>query len=143
MAVKKGDNIKVEYTGTFEDGEVFDSSEKHGKSLEFEVGAGQMIKGFDEAVIGMEKDEKKEIKLQPTDAYGETKPELVQSFPKEQFPAEHEPTVGMMLMLNAPDGMQIPARITEVKDKEVTIDMNHPLAGRTLNFTLKVVDISS
>jgi FKBP-type peptidyl-prolyl cis-trans isomerase 2 len=143
MAVKKGDKVKVEYTGTFEDGEVFDSSEKHGAPLEFEVGAGKMIKGFDEAVLGMEKDEEKEIKLQPAEAYGNASPEMIQKFPRDQFPKDHEPKPGMMLMLKAPNGAQMPASIKEVSDKEITLDMNHPMAGKVLNFKIKLIGVSS
>jgi FKBP-type peptidyl-prolyl cis-trans isomerase 2 len=143
MNVKKGDKIKVEYTGTFENGEVFDASEKHGQPLEFEVGAGQMIKGFDEAVVGMAKDEEKEITLKPEEAYGDPKPELIQKVPRDKLPAEPEPKVGMMIGVGFEDGRQMPATITEITDKEVTIDLNHPLAGKTLNFKIEVVEISN
>ncbi|MHA1362598.1 MAG: FKBP-type peptidyl-prolyl cis-trans isomerase [Candidatus Freyarchaeota archaeon] len=139
MPVKKGDRVKVEYIGMFDDGTVFDSSE--GKSpLEFEAGSGQIIKGFDEAVIGMEKGEEKEFKIEPKNAYGERNPELVRKIPRDQLPPEAQ--AGMLLMLRTPDGMQIPAEITEVTDEEVTIDLNHPLAGKNLNFKIKIVDIS-
>lgn len=142
MPVKKGDKVKVEYTGKLEDGTVFDSSE--GKEpLEFEVGSGMIIKGFDDAVTGMEKGEEKEITLKPEEAYGEPNPQLMKKVPKEQLPKEPEPKVGMMLALGTPDGKQIPARIAEIGDKEVTIDINHPLAGKTLIFKIKVVDFSS
>ena len=143
MSIKKGDKIKVEYTGTFVDGEVFDSSEKHGKPLEFEVGAGQMIKGFDAAVLGMEKDEEKEITLKPEEAYGETNPQMIQKFPRDQFPKDQEPKAGMMLMLRTPDNQQMMATIKEVGDQEITLDMNHPMAGKTLNFKLKIVEVST
>ena len=142
MAVKKGDKVKVEYTGTFDDGTVFDASEKHGKPLEVEAGAGQVIKGFDNALIGMEKGEEKEIKLKPEEAYGEPNEKMIQKAPREQFPKDKEIKVGMMLAVGLPNGAQIPAKITEVTDKEVTIDLNHPLAGKTLNFKIKVVEIS-
>ena len=143
MNVKKGDKVKVEYTGTFENGEVFDASEKHGQPLEFEVGAGQMIKGFDEAVVGMAKDEEKEITLKPEDAYGDPKDEMIQKVPKDKLPKEQEPAVGMTIGVGFGDGRQMPATITEVTDTEVTIDMNHPLAGKTLTFKLKVVEINN
>ena len=140
MTIKKGDKIKVEYTGTLEDGTVFDSSEKHGKPLEFEVGAGQIIKGFDEAVTGMKKGEEKEITLEPKDAYGDPNPALVKKVPKEQLPKEPEPKKGMMLALATPDGKQFPAMIKEVDEKEVSIDLNHPLAGKKLKFKIKIID---
>ena len=142
MPIKKGDKVKVDYTGTLEDGKVFDTSE--GKQpLEFEVGSGQIIKGFDNALIGMEKGQEKEIKLEPADAYGDPNPQLVKKIPKDKLPEGQDPKPGMALMLKTPDGRQFPARIAEVTDKEVSIDLNHPLAGKTLNFKIKVVDVSS
>ena len=142
MPVKKGDKIKVDYTGSLDNGTVFDTSE--GKQpLEFEVGAGKIIKGFDNAVIGMEKDQEKEIKLKPEEAYGNPNPELVKKIPKTVLPKEQEPKAGMMILMKTKEGQQIPARITEVADADITIDLNHPLAGKNLNFKIKVVDISS
>ncbi len=141
MAVKEGDKIKVEYTGTLEDGTEFDSTAKHGgQPLEFEVGSGQIIKGFDNAVMGMEKDEEKEITLQPDEAYGQPNPEMVKKVPRNQLPQDQEPKVGMILALGTPDGKQFPAKITEVTDEEVSIDLNHPLAGKVLTFKIKVVE---
>jgi FKBP-type peptidyl-prolyl cis-trans isomerase 2 len=143
MPVKKGDKIKVEYEGKLDDGTVFDSTEKHeGKPLEFEAGAGKVIKGFDEAVIGMEKGEEKEVKIPAAEAYGEPNDQLVKKVPKEQFPPKVELKPGMVLGLKAPNGAQMPARITEVADKEVTLDLNHPLAGKNLNFKIKIVGIN-
>ncbi|MCK4521880.1 MAG: peptidylprolyl isomerase [Nanoarchaeota archaeon] len=140
MAIKKGDKVKVEYTGTLDDGTVFDTSE--GKQpLEFEAGAGQLIKGFDEAIMGMEKGEEKEIKLTPEKAYGDHNPELIKKIPRDKIPVPEGKEIkpGMMLALGTPDGKQIPAKITEVTDKEITIDLNHPLAGKNLNFKVKVI----
>lgn len=141
MTVKKGDKVKVEYEGSFDDGTIFDKSEIHGKPLEFEVGSGQVIKGFDEALVGMKKGEEKTVKLKSADAYGEPKKELVQKIPRDHLPKDKEPEAGMMLLMGLPDGKQMPARIVEVSDKEVTVDINHPLAGKDLNFKLKIVDI--
>lgn len=138
--VAKGDKVKVEYTGTFEDGTVFDSSENHGKPLEFEAGSGQVIKGFDEAVVGMEKGEEKEITLQPAEAYGDVNPELHKEIPRDKLPQDQEPQVGMMLALGMPNGQQMPAKIIKVDENSVTIDLNHPLAGKVLIFKIKVVD---
>jgi|TARA_B100001971_G_C18229986_1_gene563256 FKBP-type peptidyl-prolyl cis-trans isomerase 2 len=145
MPVKKGDKIKVDYEGTLEDGTVFDSSTHgdHSHPLEFEVGSGQLIKGFDEGVIGMEKGEEKTIKLKSSEAYGDPKKELVKKFPREQLPKDQEPKEGMTLLIKSQDGNQLPAKITKVDDKEVEIDLNHPLAGKTLNFKIKVIEISS
>ncbi len=140
MVVKKGDKVKVDYTGKLEDGTVFDSSE--GKQpLEFEAGSGMVIKGFDNAIIGMEKGEEKEVKIEKGDGYGDPNPDLVKKIPRDKLPPEPEPKPGMMLGMGTPDGKQIPAKITEVDDKEITIDLNHPLAGKTLNFKIKVVEI--
>lgn len=143
MTVKKGDKVKVEYTGTLDDGTVFDSSEKHGKPLEFEAGSGMVIPGFDNALIGMKKDEEKEVHIESKDAYGDPNPELVKKVPKDKLPTDKELKPGMMLGVGLPDGKQLPAVIKEVGDKEVTIDLNHPLAGKNLNFKLKVVEIES
>ena len=143
MPVKEGDTVKIEYTGTFEDGTVFDSSEQHGKPLEFEVGKGMVIPGFENAVIGMEKDQEKEVKVTPENAYGQPNPKLVQKVPRDKLPKEQEPKAGMFLAIGTPDGQKVPAQIKEVDEKEVTIDLNHPLAGKTLNFKIKVVEVIS
>ena len=141
MPAKEGDKVKVEYTGTLDDGTVFDSTEKKGKPLEFEIGADQLIKGFNDAVVGMEKDEEKDIHLESVDAYGDPNPEMVKKVPRDKMPKEQEPKPGMMLAMSMPNGMQVPAKITEVTDTEVTIDLNHPLAGKPLNFKIKLVEI--
>lgn len=141
MAVKKGDKVKVEYEGKLEDGTVFDSSKKHGKPLEFEVGAGHIIKGFEDAVIGMKKGQEKEITIKPSDAYGDPNPKLVQEVPRDKLPQKQEVKAGMMLVMSLPDGNQIPARIVKVTKDTVTIDLNHPLAGKTLKFKIKLVEI--
>ncbi|RMD57516.1 peptidylprolyl isomerase [Candidatus Woesearchaeota archaeon] len=139
MAVKKGDKIKVEYTGKFESGEVFDSSEKHKEPLTFQVGSGQLIKGFDEAVIGMEVGEEKEVTLNPEDAYGPRNEQLVQKVPKEKLPEGAKE--GATLVVNLPNGQQIPARIVSIDDDSATLDLNHPLAGKKLVFKIKVLSI--
>ena len=142
MTIKQGDRIKVEYTGTFDDGTVFDTSKGKGP-LEFEVGSGQIIPGFDKAVVGMKKGGEKKIKIDPKDAYGDYNSQLVKEIPRRVLPPEQEPKPGMMLALGTPDGQRIPARITGVTDEHVTIDLNHPLAGKKLNFNVKIVDICS
>ena len=141
-AVKKGDRVTLEYTGTLEDGTVFDSSKNHKKPLEFEVGSGQVIPGFDKAVMGMKKGEKKKFTLQPSEAYGDRNSELTQIVPRTQLPKGHEPKAGMMLAVGTPDGRQVPATITKVTADNVTLDMNHPLAGKALTFDIKLVGIS-
>ncbi len=141
--VKKGDKIKVDYEGTLEDGTVFDST-KHGDHqhpIEFVVGGGQLIKGFDEAVVGMKVGETKKIKLTPAEAYGDHNPMYMQEIPKDQVPVDEELKVGSMLMVGFPDGQKIPVRVHEVKDKTITLDFNHPMSGKTLNFDIKIVGI--
>ncbi|MBS3087671.1 peptidylprolyl isomerase [Candidatus Pacearchaeota archaeon] len=139
MVVKKGNKIKVEYRGSFESGEVFDASERHGQALEFEAGAGMVVPGFDAAVIGMEVGEEKTFTLQPEEAYGMPDERGIQKVPKESFPPEAKE--GMMIGIPLPNGQQLPAIITKIDEKEVTIDMNHPMAGKVLVFWIKVVEI--
>lgn len=139
MVVEKGNMIKVEYTGSFEDGEVFDASERHGQPLEFKAGEGMVVPGFDAAVIGMDVDEEKTVTLQPEEAYGPRNDQAIQKVPKDKFPAEAKE--GMMIGVPLPNGQQMPAKIEKIDDKEVTIDMNHPMAGKVLVFKIKVVEI--
>jgi peptidylprolyl isomerase len=141
MPIKNGDKVKVEYNGTLDDGTVFDSSDKHGEPLEFEIGAGQIIPGFEDAVMGMENGDEKEFQLEASDAYGDRNPQLVQKIPRDQMPNEIEQ--GMVLVVGLPNGAQIPVKVTEVTNEWVTIDLNHPLAGENLNFKIKIVDVSS
>jgi FKBP-type peptidyl-prolyl cis-trans isomerase 2 len=137
---KKGDTACVHYTGRLESGEVFDSSEG-GDPLEFEVGSGQVIQGFDEGVSGMTIGDEKTIEIEPADAYGQRVDALVQAVPRAGINLDREPEVGMRLGLQLPDGNEIPVTITEVTDDSITIDANHPLAGQKLIFSLKLVDV--
>jgi FKBP-type peptidyl-prolyl cis-trans isomerase 2 len=141
MPVEKNNQVSVEYTGTLEDGTVFDSSEEHGEPLVYIAGVGMMIPGFDAAVIGMEIGEEKEITLQPEEAYGEYDERGIQHVPRSQFPKDFDPKVGMVLHLGTPNGDQFNAKVTAVDKKDVTLDLNHELAGKVLNFKLKVVDV--
>ncbi len=135
---KKGDTVQIEYTGTFDDGTVFDSTEKHGGDpLQFTVGAGDVIPGFDSAVDGMKIGDEKDITIKSAEAYGDVDPKLQRRFPRAQLPEGVQ--AGMMLGLTMPDGRQIPAHVKEVTDKDVLIDLNHPLAGKTLHFHIKFV----
>lgn len=138
MIVKKGDKVKVQYTGTFDDGTVFDSSEGR-EPLEFTAGEGHVIKGFDEAVIGMKVGAEKKFHIKSEDAYGNQDPRLIQKVPREMLPKERDPEVGMAVVMQRADGMQFQAKIIGVADKEVTIDLNHPMAGKALNFKIKLV----
>ncbi|MFT4311141.1 MAG: FKBP-type peptidyl-prolyl cis-trans isomerase [Candidatus Woesearchaeota archaeon] len=137
MVVKKDSNVKVAYEGKLEDGTVFDKSE-----IEFKAGSGQVIKGFDEAVMGMKVGDEKEVKITPENGYGPRRDELVQQIPKDQFPKDKEVEAGMMISVTAPNGQQFPATVQKVEGETVTLDMNPPLAGKNLNFKLKIVDIN-
>lgn len=139
--VETGKFVSVNYTGTLENGEQFDSSEGR-PPLEFKVGAGQMIKGFEAAVMGMALNEKKTITLAPKEAYGDRDDKQMHEFPRDQVPADIDPQVGQTLALTSPQGQQIPARIAAVDQEKITFDLNHPLAGETLNFDIEVVGIS-
>jgi len=140
MIITTGLSVFLEYEGKFENGEVFDSSESSAP-LEFVAGAGQVISGFDGAVIGMKIGEEKEFEIEPKDGYGEINEELKKEIPKSALPKEHDPKVGMTLIMNTPTGQQIPAKISKVTDENVVIDLNHPLAGKKLIFKIKIVDI--
>ena len=138
--VKNGDTVKVHYHGRLTDGTTFDSSE--GRSpLEFEVGAQQVIKGFDEGVVGMAVGEKKTINIPAEDAYGSASAEKMIEFPRAQFPPDMTPEVGMQLSLRSQDGHDFPVVIAEVGDEVVLLDANHPLAGKDLVFDVEVVGI--
>ena len=139
--VEKGLFVSVNYKGTLEDGTVFDSSEgRH--PLEIQMGEGQVIKGFEGALEGMELNEKKTFTLDPEDAYGHRDEAYVHSFARSELPEGMDPKVGLTVGLTTPEGQQIPARITEVDKKGITVDLNHPLAGESLTFEIEVVDIS-
>ena len=137
--MKQGDKVKVHYTGTLNDGTIFDSSEGR-EPLEFTIGNNQVIKGFDEGIRGMKLNEEKTIKISAKEAYGEVDKRMIINAPKEKFPNDVQ--VGGHLMLKGPNGEQIPAVVKEIKDKVVVIDLNHPLAGKELNFKVKVVSVN-
>ncbi len=141
MTVKNGDIIKVEYVGKLEDGSIFDCSENHGEPLEFEVGSGRVIKGFDNAVLGMNEGDEKEFKISPAEAYGQYDPTLVQKVPRKIFPQEVDLAAGLIFEAGLPTGEKVPAMISEIDESTVTVDLNHPLAGKTLNFKIKLKDI--
>lgn len=140
--VKLGDAVKVHYTGKFDSGEVFDTSEGS-EPLGFQVGGGQVIPGFEQALIGMSVGETKEIVIPPAQAYGERMQELVQTIQRDQFSlGDMEPEVGLAIEMHTPQG-NIPLVITELTDTTVTLDANHPLAGEHLHFALTLVEIAA
>ncbi|MDP4039068.1 MAG: peptidylprolyl isomerase [Candidatus Pacearchaeota archaeon] len=141
MKVKKGCIVVLDYEGSFENGEVFDSSKKHGKPFEFISGEGQVVKGFDKAIEGMGVGEEKEFIVKPEDGYGERRDELEQKVPRDVLPKEQEPKVGMILVVGNNQGQQMPVKITAVDEETITVDLNHPLAGKTLKFKVKVLEV--
>mgnify|MGYP006295074885 CR=1 FL=1 len=141
MAAEKGNKVKVEYTGTLDSGEVFDSSEKQGQPIDFTVGDGKIIKGFEDAVVGMEEGDEKDIRLEANEAYGDRDENLIQKVPRDKVAHIEGLQEGTVLALQDPQGRQIPATVTEMTDQEVSLDLNPPLAGKALNFKLKLVSV--
>ena len=141
MTVQKGNNVKVHYTGTLEDGQEFDCSRKRGEAIGFTVGTGQMIAGFDEAVIGMAVGEIKDLTLDPTKAYGERSDDAVMPVSRKNFPHEFVVEIGAMVQGSTAQGMPVQATIVSEDEENLILDMNHPLAGKTLNFNIEVVNI--
>ncbi len=142
QTVKEGDTIKVNYTGTFDDGVIFDSSE--GKEpLEFKVREGTIIKGFDDGVRDMNVDQEKTIKINAKDAYGERDPSLIKPVPRKMLPQDIEIKKDMILNMRAPTGQQFMVRVDTVEQEQVFLDLNHPLAGKNLTFKIKIVSIAA
>lgn len=139
--VKSGDKVKVHYHGKLTNGETFDSSAGR-QPLEFEVGSGMVIKGFDDGVKGMIVGEKKTINIPAGEAYGEKNPDMMMDFPKERFPADMQMEIGMQLMMSDPGGQQFQVKICEIKEEVIVLDANHPLAGEELIFDLELVEIT-
>ncbi|UCF19398.1 MAG: peptidylprolyl isomerase [Gemmatimonadota bacterium] len=137
---KNGDTVKVHYTGKLDDGTVFDSSAKR-EPLEFTLGKQQLISGFEDAVRGMSAGDSKTIRIPPDKGYGPHRPELVFQVGREAMPANLEPEVGQHLEMQQQDGRTLPLMVTEVSEASVTLDANHPLAGKELTFELELVEI--
>ena len=138
--VKNGDTINVHYHGTLSDGTTFDSSEGR-EPLQFTVGKGQVIKGFDDAVLDMKPGDKKTVNIPVADAYGERNDDMMMEYPISEFPADMKPEVGMELQMGDNSGNVFPVVITEVNNETVLLDANHPLAGQDLTFELELVSI--
>lgn len=139
--VENGLFVSVDYTGTLDNGEVFDSS-KGRQPLEVQMGTGNLIPGFESALMGMSLNESKTFTLSPQEAYGERDPNRTHDFPRSEIPEGMVPQVGQTLMLSTPQGQQVPARVDSIDDTKVVFDLNHPLAGKSLTFDIKVVGIS-
>lgn len=138
---KDGDTVKVHYTGKLKDGSVFDSSLDRAP-LEFKIGEGQIIPGFERLVRGMAVGEKRTGDIPVEDAYGPRHQEMVMQVPRDQFPPEIEPQVGQQLMMERQDGESLRITVTDVSEDAVTIDGNHPLAGQGLTFEVELVEIA-
>ncbi|MFP4227198.1 MAG: peptidylprolyl isomerase [Salinivenus sp.] len=140
-AAKEGDEVQVHYTGKLEDGTVFDTSEE-GEPLSFTIGEERVIPGFEEAVTGMEPGDSKTTEVDPEQAYGEHREDMVMEMEKDQIPDEVDPEVGQQLQLRLENGQTVPVLITALGNDTVTIDANHPLAGRKLIFEIELVDVA-
>lgn len=138
--VKKGDTVNVHYHGKLTDGSTFDSSEGR-EPLQFTAGNGQVIKGFDDAVIDMTPGQKKTVTIPVGEAYGERNDDMIMEYPISEFPADMKPEVGMELQMGDNAGNIFPVVITEVLADTVVLDANHPLAGQTLVFDIELVSI--
>jgi peptidylprolyl isomerase len=138
--VKSGDTVRVHYHGKLTDGTTFDSSEGR-EPLEFEVGSGSVIAGFDSGVTGMQVGEKKTINIPVDEAYGQKQDDLLMEFPLDRFPADMQPEIGMQLNMSNGSGQNFPVIIREVREDSVVLDANHPLAGEDLTFDLELVEI--
>jgi peptidylprolyl isomerase len=139
--VSEGLFVSVDYKGTLANGNIFDTSEGR-QPLEIQIGAGQLLQGFENALLGMSLNETKTFTLDPEDAYGLVEEDRKRTFPQSEVPAEMNAQVGQTVALTTPDGRQIPARIIAVNAEGVTVDLNHPLAGEALTFEIEIVGIS-
>ncbi|HEY2349173.1 MAG TPA: peptidylprolyl isomerase [Puia sp.] len=140
MSVQSGNTIKIHYHGRLSDGTTFDSSA--GRSpLEFTVGSGSVIKGFDDGVQGMSVGEKKTIEIPFLQAYGPEDPSMIIEFPVDRLPEDLKPEIGMQLNMNNAEGQQFAVSVTDITDENIILNANHPLAGKDLIFDLELVEI--
>jgi len=137
---KYGDTVKVHYTGRLDDGTVFDTS-ANGEPLQFTIGSGQIIPGFEQAVVGMNPGESKTVKIPAEDAYGQRREDLIIEVEKSQLPEGLKPEVGLQLQSRQPDGRIVVLTIADMTESHVTLDANHPLAGKDLTFEIQLVEI--
>ena len=137
---KSGDTVRIHYAGTLDDGTEFDSSAGR-EPLEFSLGGGQVIPGFDSAVTGMSVGDSKTVTIEPDDGYGPRHEQLVQQVPKSTLPEDIEPAVGMHLQSQTPDGQIMNLVVVEVAEESIILDANHPLSGQALTFAIELVEI--
>lgn len=140
--VENGLYVSVDYTGTLQNGEVFDSS-RNSQPLEVQMGVGQLIEGFERELRGMALNQKKSFTLSPEDAYGQRDESLTRDFARSDFPTDLEPQVGLTIGLQTAEGRRMPALITYLDEEKLSVDLNHPLAGESLTFDIEVVSISA
>ncbi len=137
---KQGDTVKVHYTGKLEDGTVFDTSAER-EPLQFTIGQGQIIPGFEEAVVGMNEGESKTTQISSDVAYGPHREEMIVEVDRSQFPSNLDPEVGQQLQIRQPDGQAIVVTVTDLSSESATLDANHPLAGRDLTFDIELIQV--
>jgi len=137
---KQGDTVKVHYTGKLEDGTVFDTSAER-EPLQFTIGQGQIIPGFEEAVVGMSEGDSKTTQIPSDAAYGPHRDEMIVEVERSQFPPNLDPEVGQQLQIRQPDGQAIVVTVTDLSDESATLDANHPLAGKDLTFDIELVQV--
>jgi peptidylprolyl isomerase len=140
--VEDGMYVSVDYTGKLDDGETFDSSNGR-RPLEFQVGSGQLISGFEKAVMGMGLHDKKVFTLSADEAYGERDEQQMHRFPRSEVPEEMRPEIGDCITLTTPEGQHVQATVAAIDEENLTFDLNHPLAGKNLTFEIEVVGISA
>ena len=138
---KQDDKVRIHYTGTLEDGSQFDSS-RQGEPFEFTLGADEVIPGFDAAILGMQVGDKKTVAIPPDEAYGPRHEGMVRAFDRGDFPEGEELEVGAQFNATAPEGGSLLLTVTAVEDDKITLDANHPLAGKALTFELELVEIA-
>lgn len=140
-SAKKGDNVKVHYVGKLEDGTIFDSTNER-QPLGLKIGDGNIIPGFEKRIIGMKIGETKSITVSPEEAFGQKRSDLKIPFKKSSIPDDITPAIGQRLQFKQPNGTKINVVVTEITGEDVILDANHPLAGKTLNFEVELVEIS-
>jgi peptidylprolyl isomerase len=139
--VEKGKYVQIQYTGTFDSGEIFDSNVGQ-DALEFQVGSGSIINGLDQGVMGMKIEDEKDITVKPEEGYGDYNDAFILTIPLAEMKTNFDPEPEMIISIQMENGSLVPARITEVNDESVILDLNHPLAGKTLHFKVKILAIN-